>query len=102
MAVVSVTTMNPSDAHMGTWTQWLISILMPMNTRTADNPSWRYWNRDIIFASRKYNARRPRIAKAFDVKTRKALRVTPKIAGIESTANTMSVVSTTTSTANSG
>ena len=38
----------------------------------------------------------------FDVKTMKDFRVTPKIAGIESTANSRSVVSTTISTRNSG
>ena len=42
------------------------------------------------------------IANAFDVKTRNGSSVTPKIAGIESTAKMMSVVSTTTSTARSG
>jgi len=50
----------------------------------------------------KYRARRPKIAKAFDVKTRNGSSVTAKIAGIESTAKMMSVVSTSTRTARSG
>jgi hypothetical protein len=53
-------------------------------------------------ASRKYRARRPRIANAFDVNTKKVSEVTAKIAGIESTAKITSVVSTTTSTASNG
>ncbi len=42
------------------------------------------------------------MAKAFDVKTRNGSRVTARIAGIESTANTTSVNSTMTRATNSG
>ena len=42
------------------------------------------------------------MAKTFEVKTMNGSRVTPKIAGIESTANTTSVTSTTTRTRSSG
>jgi hypothetical protein len=42
------------------------------------------------------------MAKAFEVNTRKGSSVTAKMAGIESTANTTSVVSTTRSTASRG
>ena len=44
-------------------------------------------------ASRKYSDRRPRIAKMFEVNTMSGSRVSAKIAGTESTANTMSVTS---------
>ena len=47
-------------------------------------------------------ARRPRIANALAVNTRNVSWVTAKMAGIESTANTMSVNSTSTSTSSSG
>ena len=47
-------------------------------------------------------ARRPRIAKAFEVNTRNGSCVTAKIAGMESIAKTMSVTSTSTSTMSSG
>ena len=53
-------------------------------------------------ASTKYSERRPRIAKMFEVKTMNGSRVTAKMAGIESTAKTTSVASTTTSTRSSG
>jgi len=42
------------------------------------------------------------MAKMFDVNTMNGSRVTAKIAGIESTANTRSVISTATSTVSSG
>ena len=47
-------------------------------------------------------ARSPRIAKALDVNTRNGSWVTAKMAGIESTAKTMSVTSTRTRTASNG
>lgn len=53
-------------------------------------------------ASRKYSARKPRMAKALDVKTRNGSVVTAKMAGMESTAKSTSVVSTTTRAASSG
>ena len=46
--------------------------------------------------------RSPRIANAFDANTMNGSRLTARIAGTESTANTTSVVSTSTSTTNSG
>jgi hypothetical protein len=53
-------------------------------------------------ARRKYRARNPRMANAFEVKTRNGSSVTAKIAGIESTANTTSVLSMATRTASIG
>ena len=50
----------------------------------------------------KYRARSPRMAKILEVNTMNGSRVTAKIAGIESTANTRSVSSIATSTSNSG
>jgi hypothetical protein len=90
------------DVHTGTWNTSPRSILAPTKTRTAANPSFRYTKRVIIPARRKYRARTPRMAKAFDVNTRNGSSVTAKIAGMESTANTTSVVSPATSTASIG
>ena len=53
-------------------------------------------------ARQKYSARSPRMAKAFEANTMNGSRLTARIAGIESTANTTSVVSIRISTANSG
>jgi hypothetical protein len=50
----------------------------------------------------KYSAARPSKEKAFAAATRKTSRVTPKIAGIESSANTASKKATITSAPNSG
>ncbi len=47
-------------------------------------------------------ARRPRIAKTFEVSTMKESVVIAKIAGIESTAKTMSMTPISTTTTNSG
>ena len=58
--------------------------------------------RSAMSASRKYIARRPRIAKTFDVSTMNGSVVIAKIAGIESTAKMRSETSTSTSTRNSG
>ena len=58
--------------------------------------------RSAMSASRKYIARRPRIAKTFEVSTMNGSVVIAKIAGIESTAKIRSVISTRTSTRNSG
>ena len=53
-------------------------------------------------ASKKYRARNPRIAKAFEANTRYGSFDTARIAGTESTAKITSVISITTSAANSG
>ena len=53
-------------------------------------------------ASRKYNARRPRMAKMFEVNAINRLCVMPIMAGTLSTANTTSVLSTTSKTRNIG
>ena len=50
----------------------------------------------------KYSGRKPKTAKALALQTTKGLVVIAKIAGMESTAKTKSVVPTTTTTANSG
>ena len=59
-------------------------------------------NRSCRSASRKYSARRPRMAKAFDANTMNCSRLTARTAGTESTAKITSVASISTSTANSG
>ena len=53
-------------------------------------------------ASRKYIARRPRIAKTFDVSTMNGSIVIAKIAGIESTAKITSTMPISRITTNSG
>ena len=53
-------------------------------------------------ASMKYIARRPRIAKTFDVSTMNGSIVIAKMAGMESTANTMSTMPISRITTNSG
>ena len=53
-------------------------------------------------ASRKYSARSPRIANAFELNTMNGSWLTARTAGTESTAKITSVASTRTSTANSG
>ena len=50
----------------------------------------------------KYIERRPRIAKTFEVKTISGSRVSAKMAGTESTAKTMSVISRKSSATKSG
>ena len=50
----------------------------------------------MTLASTKYSERRPRMANTFEVNTRKGSVVTAKMAGMESTANSRSLVSTTT------
>src|SRR4051794_2069724 len=94
--------MNASDSQTGMCQTSVRSIFAPTNTRTAASPSFRNTNRSIIPASMKYSARSPRIANAFDVNTRNGSFVTAKIAGIESTAKRMSLVSIRTRTARSG
>ena len=53
-------------------------------------------------ASTKYSERSPRIAKMFDVKMMNGSRVTAKMAGMESTANITSLLSTSNSASNRG
>ena len=60
------------------------------------------WKRSIAPASRKYMARRPRMAQTFDVNTMSGSRVSAKMAGTESTANTTSLTSRNTSATSSG
>ena len=55
----------------------------------------------IIGASAKYRLRRPSTANTFELNTRNGWLVTAKIAGIESTANMTSEVSTNISTTKS-
>lgn len=52
--------------------------------------------------SRKYSDRSPKMAKALELNTMNCSWLTARIAGMESTANTTSVVSTMISTASSG
>lgn len=53
-------------------------------------------------ARTKYNDRSPRTAKALEVNTTNGSRVTPKTAGMESAAKTMSLASTATRAISSG
>src|SRR4051794_35729583 len=94
--------MTASEIQTGGCQTSMSSILTPMKARMAARPLARWVNRSITPASRKYSARRPSIANAFAAKTTKGACVTAKIAGTESTANTTSVVATTTNTASSG
>ncbi len=64
---------------------------MPTKARTRARPILRKRNLSMMLASRKYMERRPRMAKMLEVKTMKASRVMPKMAGMESRAKTRSV-----------
>ena len=55
-----------------------------------------------MLANKKYMARKPRIANTFDVRTMKGSVVIAKIAGMESTANTMSTIPINMITTNKG
>ena len=78
---------------MGTWYTSVISILMPTKREDHAQPEVQVAEPVAMPARQKYSARRPRIAKAFDANTMNGSRHTARIAGIESTANTTSVVS---------
>ena len=69
-----------------------------MNARMKAIPYFRYLSRSTRSPSRKYSWRRPISAKTFVVRTMNQLSVMPKIAGIESSANSTSVLPIATST----
>src|SRR5690606_36288719 len=58
---------TPSERRVGRWTQSLRIILMPTNTRITAMAGFRYSKRYIMSASTKKSARRPRMAKMFEV-----------------------------------
>src|SRR5690606_33406890 len=96
----------PSDQRMGNLcpssSQVNTVIFSPTNTSTIDNPYFSRWNLSTAPESRKYIERRPKMAKMLEVNTISGSRVSAKIAGTESTANTTSVASSTSSTTSSG
>ena len=64
---------------------FISNIFTPTNARIITRLYFRYLNIAINPATAKYSERSPRIAKAFDVKTRNGSCVTARMAGIEST-----------------
>lgn len=87
---------NPRDASVGTWNPKKSRIiLLPINARTTPMEGCKYSNSDIPSATRMNRDRKPKMAKKFDVITMKGSLVTPKTAGIESTANAISLSSIT-------
>lgn len=86
---------NGRETQIGTFPKRsLLMNFTPTKTSTTESPRLRYTKRCIKSASMKYKARRPRMVKALEVQTTKVLVVIAKIAGMESTAKTTSVVST--------
>jgi len=99
---VRIMAITDNDAAIGICHQYDKVILIPTNARMTPRPVCRYWNRSRMSARRKYRARNPKIAKAFDAKAMYCSFVTAKTAGTESTAKMTSVISTNTRTARSG
>ena len=97
-----IATTIPSEINTGILKTSISIILTPTNISTTARPYFNKENRSAMSASRKYIARRPRIAKTLDVSTMNGSVVIAKMAGIESTAKIRSVISTSTSTRNSG
>ena len=88
--------MTASEIPIGKWPCqiWFRqAILSPTKIRTTARPYRRRWKRPTAPASKKYMDRSPRIAKTFEVKTIKGSRVIAKIAGTESIAKMISVIS---------
>ena len=78
------------------------TIFNPTKISTTASPYFNMWNLSIAPASIKYRARKPRIAKVFDVKTINGSFVSAKMAGTESTAKMTSVASKKSSATNKG
>src|SRR3989442_3419091 len=76
------------------WTDSLPIIFAPVNTSTAARPCRRYCSRSTASDTTKYNERRPNIANTFELYTMSGFRVIANTAGTESSAKTISVVST--------
>src|SRR6185437_2783695 len=74
----------------------------PMNARISARPVERYTSRSSNPATRKNSARRPSRANALAAKTMNGTSVTPKTAGIESSANSRSMLPMAISTMKSG
>eukprot|EP00964_Phaeocystis_antarctica_P057443 scaffold33997_cov65-Phaeocystis_antarctica.AAC.5 len=103
MPAPSVENTTASDIIVDTSTpKYSATSLPPTKPRTSATDLPRYSNWSTIWATIVYRARRPRMAKALDVKAMKGSFVTPKTAGIESTAKTTSEISTHTSATSSG
>src|SRR4028119_675771 len=103
METATTVAMNGRETQIGTFPNRSLQMnFTPTKTSTTESPTLRYTKRCIKPASMKYNARRPRMAKAFEVQTTKVLVVIANIAGMESTAKTTSVVSTAIRTARRG
>src|SRR5580692_2227488 len=92
----------PSEISTEMCTHGSATIFAPINVSTNESPAVKYRNRPSTPAKRKYIARNPKIANTFDVYTIKGSRVIPKMAGMESTAIVISVISTISSTTNKG
>ncbi len=73
------------------------TIFKPTNIKTAANPYLIKINRSKTPARRKYMDLNPKIAKMFEVNTIRGSRLIAKIAGTESTAKIMSLISKKTS-----
>jgi len=85
----------PRDSTEDKWTPNIpASILSPMNISMKARPFCKWWNLCRIFSIKKKSARKPIIANMFDVNTTNIFCEILNTAGIESTANIISVAST--------
>mmetsp|Transcript_63144 Transcript_63144/g.178392 ORF Transcript_63144/g.178392 Transcript_63144/m.178392 type:complete len:226 (+) Transcript_63144:252-929(+) len=78
------------------------SIFRPTKASTAARPFFRPLTLSKASASRRYRDLNPRIASMFELKTKKRSCVRPKMQGMESTAKSKSLNSTTTNAASTG
>ena len=90
------------EMEIGICTQCIISILIPIKLNTKAKPYLRKIKRSAKSASKKYMARRPKMAKMLEVRTMKGSVVTAKIAGMLSTAKMTSLNSIIINTSKSG
>ena len=91
--LVKIPPITIKDTLVGTCIHFTNNIFVPTNIKTKAKPNFNKWKRFVISANKKYKARKPIIAKIFEVNTMNGSVVTAKIAGIESTANTTSEIS---------
>ena len=90
------------EMEIGICTQCIINILIPIKLNTKAKPYLRKIKRSAKSASKKYMARRPKMAKMLEVRTMKGSVVTAKIAGMLSTAKMTSLNSIIINTSKSG
>ena len=79
-----------------------MDILRPIKTRINESPYFKNLNIFLISCNKKYSGLIPITAIMLEVQTINTSWVIPKIVGIESTANTISVLAKTTTTKNIG